>query len=52
VSLLRSVPHGIIGTVTTDPRVSIKGIYGGQIIDAGLASLKGAWLLPFNRLYG
>ncbi|HUJ70464.1 MAG TPA: AIR synthase-related protein [Syntrophorhabdales bacterium] len=52
VGLLRSVPHGVIGKVTKDPRLSIKGIYGTQIIDAELAGLKEAWLLPFNRLYG
>ena len=52
VGLLRSVPHGVIGKVTGNPRLSIKGIYGTRIIDAELGSLKEAWLLPFNRLYG
>jgi len=52
MGLLRSVPHGVIGKVTGEPRLSVKGIYGGQIIDAELASLKEAWLLPFNKLYG
>jgi phosphoribosylformylglycinamidine synthase len=50
--LFRSVPLGVIGKVTIDPRLSIRGIYGTQVIDTELASLKEAWLLPFKRLYG
>jgi hypothetical protein len=46
------VPLGVIGKVTIDPRLSIRGIYGTQVIDTELASLKDAWLLPFKRLYG
>ena len=50
--LFRSVPLGVIGKVVAKPRLFVRGIYGASVIDAELARLKEAWLLPFNRLYG
>jgi phosphoribosylformylglycinamidine synthase len=50
--LFRSLPHGVIGKVTKEPRLVITGIYGARLIDADIARLKEYWLAPLQRLFG
>jgi len=50
--LFRSLPYGVIGKVTKEPRLVISGIYGARLIDIDIAQLKEYWLAPFQRLFG
>jgi phosphoribosylformylglycinamidine synthase len=50
--LFRSLPYGVIGKVTKEPRLVISGIYGTRLIDIDIAQLKAYWLAPFQRLFG
>ncbi len=50
--LFRSLPYGVIGRVTRQPRLLIRGIYGARLIDTDIAQLKERWLAPFRRLFG
>ncbi len=50
--LFRSLPYGVIGKVTKEPRFVITGIYGARLIDADIAQLKECWLAPLPRLFG
>jgi phosphoribosylformylglycinamidine synthase len=40
-ALLKDVPHARIGTVTTSPRLVVRGL--GAVVDEPLAELKAAW---------
>ena len=50
--VFRGLPFGVIGRVTKEPRLSIRGVYGERIVDMGTALLKEAWLAPFKKLFG
>ncbi|MGD0232617.1 MAG: AIR synthase-related protein, partial [Syntrophorhabdales bacterium] len=50
--LFRSLPYGVIGKVTEEPRLFVRGIYGRTIIDTDIARLKEGWLAPFTKLFG
>jgi phosphoribosylformylglycinamidine synthase len=51
-ALFRSVPFAVIGKVTDNRRLEVRGIYGAAIIDCDIMGLKEAWLAPFKKLYG
>ncbi len=50
--LFRSLPYGVIGKVTKEPRFVVRGIYGASLIDTDIAQLKACWLAPLQRLFG
>jgi hypothetical protein len=50
--LFRCVPYAVIGKVTTDARLVVKGAYGSVLIDAENNALKEAWQAPFKSLFG
>jgi phosphoribosylformylglycinamidine synthase len=51
-ALFRSVPNAVVGHVTDNGRLEVRGIYGAAIIDCDIMRLKEAWLAPFKKLYG
>ncbi len=50
--LFRSVPYAVIGKVTTDARLVVKGLDGSVLIDIENKALKEAWQAPFKTLFG
>jgi phosphoribosylformylglycinamidine synthase len=50
--LFRSVPYAVIGKVTTDARLVVKGLDGSGLIDIENKALKEAWQAPFRALFG
>jgi phosphoribosylformylglycinamidine synthase len=50
--LFRSVPYAVIGKVTTDARLVVKGMDGSVLIDIENKALKEAWQAPFKTLFG
>ena len=50
--LFRSVPYAVIGKVTTDARLVVKGLDGSVLIDVENKALKEAWQAPFKNLFG
>jgi phosphoribosylformylglycinamidine synthase subunit PurSL len=50
--IFRGVDTAVLGRVTAEPRLKIKGVYGAAVIDTPLSQLKEAWLSPFKKLYG
>jgi phosphoribosylformylglycinamidine synthase len=50
--LFRSVPYAVIGKVTTDARLVVKGMEGSVLIDIENKALKEAWQAPFKTLFG
>ncbi len=50
--LFGSLPYGVIGKVTKEPRLVVSGIYGARLIDIDIAQLKEYWLAPFHKLFG
>jgi phosphoribosylformylglycinamidine synthase len=50
--LFGSLPYGVIGKVTKEPRLVVSGVYGGRLIDIDIAQLKASWLAPFHKLFG
>jgi phosphoribosylformylglycinamidine synthase subunit PurSL len=50
--LFRRIPYGIVGRVTGDPHLTVRGIYGATIINCHIGRLKEAWLAPFENLFG
>jgi phosphoribosylformylglycinamidine synthase subunit PurSL len=50
--LFRSVPHAVIGRVTTHARLVVKGMDGSVLIDMENKALKEAWQAPFKNLFG
>jgi phosphoribosylformylglycinamidine synthase len=50
--LFRSVPYAVIGKVTTDARLVVKGMDGSVLIDIENKALKEAWQAPFKNLFG
>ena len=50
--LFRSLPYGVIGKVTKEPRLVVSGIYGARLMDVDIARLKDSWLAPFQKLFG
>jgi phosphoribosylformylglycinamidine synthase len=51
-TIFRSLPYGVIGKVTQAPRLTVRGIYGGPLIDADIGQLKESWLAPLKKLFG
>ena len=51
-SVFRSVPHAVIGKVTTHARLVVKGLNGSVLIDMENKALKEAWQAPFKTLFG
>ncbi len=51
-TIFRSVPHAVIGKVTADTRLVVKGLDGSVIIDVEDEVLKEAWQAPFKTLFG
>ena len=51
-SLFRSVPYAVIGKVTADTRLVVKGMNGSVLIDMENKALKEAWQAPFKTLFG
>jgi len=49
-SLMDTVPHGSIGTVSEAPELVIKGLGGEPLIDLPVTELKAAWKGPFGEL--
>jgi phosphoribosylformylglycinamidine synthase len=50
--LFKTIHFGVVGKVTNEPRLRIKGLYGDTIIDDDIARFKEAWLAPFKNLFG
>ena len=50
--LFRSVPHAVIGRVTADARLVVKGLHGSVLLDIDNKALKEAWQAPFRNLFG
>ncbi len=50
--LFRSVPYAVVGKVTSDTRLVIKGIDGSELVDIENGVLKEAWQAPFKNLFG
>ncbi len=50
--IFRSVPHAVIGKVTADARLIVKGSNGSVLIDIENKVLKEAWQAPFKNLFG
>jgi phosphoribosylformylglycinamidine synthase II len=50
--LFKQTPYGIVGKVTKELRLRIRGIYGATIVDSDVMRLKDAWLAPFRNLFG
>ncbi|HME43265.1 MAG TPA: AIR synthase-related protein [Syntrophorhabdales bacterium] len=50
--LFRSVAYAVIGRVTADARLVVKGLHGSVVIDIDTKPLKEAWQAPFKNLFG
>ncbi|HVN25128.1 MAG TPA: AIR synthase-related protein [Syntrophorhabdales bacterium] len=50
--LFRGLPYAVIGRVTADARLVIKGMNGSVLIDSENRTLKEAWQAPFKNLFG
>jgi phosphoribosylformylglycinamidine synthase subunit PurSL len=48
----RSVPYAVIGRVTADARLVVKGLHGSVLIDIENRLLKETWQAPFKSLFG
>jgi phosphoribosylformylglycinamidine synthase len=47
----RALSYGIVGKVTDEPRMKVRGIYGAAIMDIETGRLKEAWLAPFPKVF-
>ncbi|MFH1552919.1 MAG: phosphoribosylformylglycinamidine synthase subunit PurL [Candidatus Omnitrophota bacterium] len=47
---MRGVPFGLIGQVSENRRLIVKGLKGRNIISSGIDTLKQSWKKPFSRL--
>jgi len=48
ISELNDVPVGVVGEVTSDTRLVIKGLDGSTVVDADISDLKEAWQKPLR----
>ena len=48
ISELNDVPVGIVGELTSDTRLVIKGLDGSTVVDADISDLKEAWQKPLR----
>ncbi len=49
-SVMASIPHACVGTVSEGPDFAVKGLKGGAIIQVPVSTLKAAWKRPFGML--
>jgi phosphoribosylformylglycinamidine synthase subunit PurSL len=50
--LFKGISYGIIGKVTGERRLKVRGIYGATVINCDTERLKEAWLAPFKNIFG
>jgi phosphoribosylformylglycinamidine synthase len=48
--LMKKIPFGLLGTVTSNNKLTVSGIKGDNIIKVDIRKLKNSWKKPFQRL--